>query len=89
MPNPTCAHIRAIKTVKRAKRTECEEWVKVGTHWVHLRTCQECGTTRCCDDSPSRHATQHVRASKHPMIASAEPGENWLYCYPDEVFAEY
>ena len=51
--------------------------------------CQECGTTLCCDDSPNRHATKHARATGHPVIASAEPGERWLYCYPDDAFAEY
>jgi uncharacterized UBP type Zn finger protein len=89
MAEATCAHIKTITTVKQAKRRECDECVKVGARWVHLRTCQECGTTRCCDDSPNRHATKHARASKHPVIASAEPGERWLYCYPDEAFAEY
>ncbi|HEX5608016.1 MAG TPA: UBP-type zinc finger domain-containing protein [Candidatus Binatia bacterium] len=85
----SCAHIETIKNIKHAKRRECEECVKSGSSWVHLRICQECGATRCCDDSPNRHATQHARGSHHPVIASAEPGERWLYCYPDEAFAEY
>jgi hypothetical protein len=89
MAEATCAHIEAIKTVKRARGRQCDECVKVDGDWVHLRICQECGTTLCCDDSPNRHATAHARASKHPVIASAEPDERWLYCYPDEVFAEY
>jgi len=89
MAEATCAHIKAVTTVKRAKRRECDECVKIGARWVHLRTCQECGTTHCCDDSPNRHATKHAKTSKHPVIASAEPGERWLYCYPDEAFAEY
>lgn len=84
-----CGHIAAIKTVKQPKRRECEECVKIGARWVHLRTCQECGTTRCCDDSQNRHATAHARASRHPVIASAEPGERWLYCYPDDAVVEY
>lgn len=50
---------------------------------------RERGGTRCCDDSPNQHASKHARASKHPMIASAEPGERWLYCYPDDAFMEY
>ncbi len=87
--NAPCAHIRSITTVKQPKRRECEECVKIGSSWVHLRTCQECGKTLCCDDSPNKHATKHARASGHPVIASAEPGERWLYCYPDDVFAEY
>jgi uncharacterized UBP type Zn finger protein len=85
----SCAHIQAIKTVKQPKRRECEECVKIGARWVHLRTCQECGKTQCCDDSPNKHASKHARATGHPVIASAEPGERWLYCYPDDVFAEY
>ena len=89
MAEGTCAHIEAVTTVTRAKRRECDECVNVGARWVHLRICQECGATRCCDDSPNRHATAHAHASKHPVIASAERGEHWLYCYPDEAFAEY
>jgi hypothetical protein len=56
---------------------------------VHLRTCQECGATLCCDSSPNKHASKHARLSKHPVVASAEPGEQWLYCYPDDAYAEY
>jgi hypothetical protein len=56
---------------------------------MHLRTCQECGVTLCCDSSPNKHATKHANAVGHPVIASAEPGERWLYCYPDDAFAEY
>jgi uncharacterized UBP type Zn finger protein len=84
-----CVHMRAITAIRRPDRLECEECVKTGDAWVHLRTCQECGTTRCCDDSPNRHATKHATQSKHPVIASAEPGERWLYCYPDDAFVEY
>ena len=89
MPEKTCPHINAIDKVKHAKRRQCDECVKSGARWVHLRTCQECGATHCCDDSPNRHATAHAHRSKHPVIALAEPGERWLYCYPDEAFAEY
>jgi len=89
MSDAKCAHLSAVTTVKHPKRRECEECVKTGSPWAHLRTCQACGTTRCCDDSPNRHATQHARASGHPVIASAEPGERWLYCYPDDAMAEY
>jgi hypothetical protein len=84
-----CAHIDEVTSVKPAKKCECEECVKIGSRWLHLRTCQQCGGTRCCDSSPNRHATKHAHASGHPVIASAEPGERWLYCYPDEAFAEY
>ena len=63
--------------------------MKVGARWVHLRICQECGATLCCDSSPNRHATKHARATAHPVVASAEPGERWLYCYRDDAFSEY
>jgi len=89
MPNQACAHIDAIESVKQPLRRECEECVKIRSKWVHLRTCQQCGATLCCDNSPNRHATKHARASGHPVVASAEPGERWLYCYPDDEFAEY
>ena len=85
----TCEHIETVDTVKRPRQRVCEECVKTGSTWVHLRTCQSCGTTRCCDSSPNRHATKHATASGHPVVASAEPGERWLYCYVDEAFAEY
>jgi uncharacterized UBP type Zn finger protein len=87
--NATCAHLGGIATVKQPKAYECEECVKTGSSWVHLRTCQTCGTTRCCDSSPNRHASKHARSSQHPVVASAEPGERWLYCFPDDAFAEY
>ncbi|MEA2240163.1 MAG: hypothetical protein QOC81_4887 [Thermoanaerobaculia bacterium] len=89
MPDESCTHLAAITTVKHPKHRVCEECVKTGSRWVHLRTCQECGATNCCDDSPNRHATKHAHATSHPVIASAEPGERWLYCYPDEAFVEY
>ena len=89
MADRGCAHLNAITTVKQAKKRECEECVKTGDRWVHLRTCQECGRTLCCDNSPNRHASRHAQASGHPVIASAEPDERWLYCYPDDGFAEY
>ena len=85
----SCAHIEAIETLKTAHRRECEECVKIGAQWLHLRTCQTCGATLCCDSSPNRHASKHARARSHPVIASAEPGERWLYCFVDETFVEY
>ena len=88
-PEETCAHIAAIEAVKHAKRRECEECVKMGARWVHLRTCQTCGMTLCCDSSPNKHPTKHAKATSHPVVASAEPGERWLFCYPDDAFVEY
>ena len=89
MADGACADIRAIKEVKLPQKRECAECVKIGSDWMHLRTCQECGVTLCCDNSPNRHATRHARASKHPVIASGEPGERWLFCYPHDAFVEY
>ena len=89
MADRPCDHLRSVKDIKQPARRECEECVKIGSSWVHLRTCQQCGTTRCCDNSLNRHATKHAKESGHPVIASAERGERWLYCYPDDAFAEY
>jgi uncharacterized UBP type Zn finger protein len=89
MPNEVCHDLIDIKTVKRPKRHECEECVKMLALWVHLRTCQECGVTLCCDSSPNRHASQHARDAGHPVIASAEKGERWLYCYTHDALAQY
>jgi uncharacterized UBP type Zn finger protein len=88
MPN-VCSHITVVGEVKRPRLHACEECVKTGDRWVHLRTCQACGATLCCDSSPNRHATGHARETRHPVVASAEPDERWLYCYPDDAFAEY
>jgi uncharacterized UBP type Zn finger protein len=85
----SCTHIEEIADVQRPAQAVCEECVKTGARWVHLRTCQECGRTHCCDSSPHRHASAHFRQSGHPVIASAEPGERWLFCYPDGAFVEY
>jgi uncharacterized UBP type Zn finger protein len=89
MAGTTCVHLKAVKTVRLPIKFECEDCVKTGDQWVHLRTCQKCGGTRCCDDSPNRHATRHARATGHPVIASGETGERWLYCYPDDSLREY
>ncbi len=84
-----CVHLRAITAIKHPARQECEQCVKMGATWVHLRTCQQCGVTRCCNDSPNRHASKHAQTAGHPVIASAEPGERWLYCYPDDQLVQY
>jgi hypothetical protein len=84
-----CAHIRSLAKVTAAQRRECEDCLKIRGEWVHLRTCQTCGGTRCCDSSPNRHASAHAKSSGHPVIASAEPGESWLYCFPDDNGVEY
>jgi hypothetical protein len=89
MKEKTCSHIEAIAWVK-AKGTECEDCVRIGdTDWVHLRTCQSCGGTRCCDQSPNQHARKHAMVSAHHVIASTQPDERWLYCFADDKFLEY
>jgi hypothetical protein len=88
-PPAICAHLQSITHIMLPDIPECDECVKIGSDWVHLRTCQTCGVTRCCDSSPRRHASAHAHDSGHPVIASAEPGERWLYCYPDKSFAAY
>lgn len=89
MPDAPCPHIETLRDVRVAERLECDICVETGGQWLHLRTCQTCGTTRCCDQSEGRHATRHAHESGHPLIASAEPGERWVYCYLDDAFAEY
>jgi hypothetical protein len=84
-----CEHLDALTSIRTAETRECEECVKTGSRWLHLRTCQTCGGTRCCDSSPNRHASKHARAVSHPVVASAEPDERWVYCFPDDATAEY
>ncbi len=84
-----CQHIRSVQELKSAKEYVCEECIKTGSSWMHLRTCQTCGVTLCCDSSPNKHATKHFHAVGHPVVISAEPGERWLWCYADSSFAEY
>jgi len=84
-----CPHLRATTDVRHAMRQVCEACVETGGSWVKLRTCQQCGVTLCCDSSPGRHMSKHAAASGHPVIASAEPGERWLYCYLDDQVVQY
>jgi len=89
MEDQPCEHLSAIKKLKHAEAYVCDECIKHGGHWVHLRTCQTCGVTLCCDSSPAKHASKHAREAGHPVVISAEPGERWLWCYVDEEAAEY
>ena len=68
---------------------ECEECVKTGDHWVHLRTCQVCGKTLCCDSSPNQHTRKHWDQHGHGVVISAEPGEKWAYCFDHNAFMTY
>lgn len=84
-----CQHLTALTELKPASEHACAQCQAMGDTWVHLRVCQECGHVGCCDDSKNKHATGHYRATQHPVIASAEPGERWVWCFVDESFAEY
>jgi uncharacterized UBP type Zn finger protein len=82
-----CRHV--TKTMPRAVHRPppgCEDCLKIGGRWVHLRICLNCGHVGCCDQSPNRHATAHFEQSRHPVIASGEVGETWAYCYADDQF---
>jgi hypothetical protein len=84
----TCTHLDQINDVTPSS-TGCEDCLAKGRHdWVHLRVCQECGHVGCCDNSPGRHATGHFRAIAHPLIRSFEPGEEWYWCYVDDLAFE-
>ncbi|HEX8245900.1 MAG TPA: UBP-type zinc finger domain-containing protein [Longimicrobium sp.] len=79
-----CTHTDQIRDVQPHTQG-CEECLKIGSWWVHLRMCRTCGHVGCCDSSPNKHATKHFHATQHPIVRSAELGENWSWCYVDEV----
>lgn len=83
----SCKHLNQVKTDARNSEG-CEECLKTGDSWVHLRLCRTCGHVGCCDDSRNRHATKHFRATQHPIITSIEPGEHWSWCFVDRVVME-
>ena len=83
----SCQHLKTLKPQKPHTKG-CEECLKMGDSWVHLRLCLSCGHVGCCDSSKNKHATKHYRATQHPMIRSLEPGEEWGFCYPDDLFYE-
>jgi hypothetical protein len=81
-----CTHLDQVEVTRLpADIPGCEDCLKIGARWVHLRMCETCGHVACCDDSPNRHATAHFHASSHPIVRSAEPGEDWSWCYVDEL----
>lgn len=85
---PPCSHLDQIRDVVPSVSNGCEDCLRIGGTWVHLRMCLICGHAGCCDNSPNRHATAHFRTTGHPLIESLEPGESWMYCYLDDVFLE-
>jgi hypothetical protein len=82
-----CTHLDQVHNVK-PQTDGCEECLKTGGRWVHLRMCLTCGHVGCCDSSPHKHATKHFHATGHPLIRSIEPGEDWAWCNIDQVFLE-
>lgn len=82
-----CVHLDQIRAVTPSAEG-CEDCLKTGDAWVHLRLCETCGQVGCCDSSPNKHATKHFPATRHPLIKSFEPGEQWGCCYPDDLFFE-
>jgi uncharacterized UBP type Zn finger protein len=77
-------HLKEIRDVTPSAKG-CEDCLKIGAQWVHLRLCLICGHVGCCDSSPNRHATKHFHATKHPIVRSFEPGETWRWCFVDEA----
>ena len=80
----SCAPFDVVRDVQPRARG-CEECLKIGSRWLHLRMCRTCGHVGCCDSSPNRHATAHFHETGHPIVRSIEPGESWSWCYVDEV----
>ena len=81
----TCEHIEGIEPAPPHTLEGCEDCLKIGSDWVHLRLCLSCGHVGCCDSSPQRHATKHFHQVGHPVIASFEPDERWAWCYVDQA----
>jgi uncharacterized UBP type Zn finger protein len=79
-----CTHLNQINFTHTDKHV-CEDCIKTGDQWVHLRMCLDCGHVGCCDSSKNKHATRHFHQSQHPLVRSIEPGEDWVWCYVDEI----
>jgi uncharacterized UBP type Zn finger protein len=83
-----CSHLDQIRPVTPNTPAGCEECLKTGSWWVHLRLCLSCGHVGCCDSSPNKHASKHFRSAHHPLVRSLEPGEDWAWCYADQIMLE-
>jgi len=82
----TCTHLDTIEITQLPESVDgCEDCLREGGKWLHLRICLGCGHVGCCDNSPSKHATAHFHATEHPIIRSLEPGEEWSWCYVDDL----
>ena len=82
----SCTHLDQIREVTPSNINGCNECLAMGDDWVHLRECLTCGHVGCCDDSKNKHATKHFHTTKHPIMRSIEPGEDWKWCYVDNIF---
>ena len=82
-----CKHLAEVREVKPVGEG-CAQCLSMGDTWVHLRLCETCGHVGCCDSSKNKHATKHFHATRHPVVKSIEPGEEWGWCYVDEIFVE-
>jgi uncharacterized UBP type Zn finger protein len=82
--NPPCSHLNHLHEVTPGS-AGCQECLAMGDTWFHLRLCMTCGHVGCCDDSKNKHARKHFHSDKHPIVRSFEPGEDWLWCFVDEV----
>jgi uncharacterized UBP type Zn finger protein len=87
-PEPTCSHLDQIKNPTPHSQG-CEDCLRIGATWVHLRLCEICGHVGCCDSSPNRHASKHYRKTHHPIVKSFQPGEDWFWCYADQLMFEF
>ena len=83
--DPPCSHLDMITTFEANTPEGCEECLQSGSRWVHLRLCLTCGHVGCCDSSPNKHASKHAAEHDHPLVQSFEKGEDWIWCYVDEV----
>ena len=83
-----CSHLDQIQAVQPSDTRGCTDCLAAGDRWLHLRLCLTCGHVGCCDSSPNRHASKHAAEHGHPIVLSFEPGEDWSWCYVDEVAFE-
>ena len=88
MSDAQCTHLDQVRDVDPRTPEGCEACLKMGTGWVHLRVCSTCGHVGCCDQSQGKHATKHFHSSSHPIMRSFQPGEDWGWCYVDDLFIE-
>jgi uncharacterized UBP type Zn finger protein len=86
---PECMHLDQIRDVRPHTTLGCEDCLKIGSSWVHLRLCMTCGHVGCCDSSPNKHASKHFQHTQHPIVRSFEPGETWGWCYVDRLMLDF